>query len=277
MIRLIIDSHVHLCEPPYNKDKLSLKIADGTVISLPFIRADISVDRLLHDMDEYHINKSLVVAFPGIASNEFVSKVVKDYPKRLVGFASVTNPRTNQSIEELEKAVNELGLKGLKLHPSCQGFSPADTEILPLIRRAAELKVPIYIHTARSWPPGYFHHCLVDHIDILKKRVPNATIIIGHMGYQRFLDLLAILPFQQPRIYAETSWGLTMIADLFGVDFATKFIRKIGVDNVIFGSDWEGNNSERKTQLSIIEKMSLTKEEKEKILGENVITLLKDT
>jgi len=65
-----------------------------------------------------------------------------------------------------------------------------------------------------------------------------------------------------------------MIADLYGIDFATRFIRRIGVDKVVFGSDWMGTNNERKAQLGVIEKMNLTREEKEKILGENIRNVL---
>ena len=69
------------------------------------------------------------------------------------------------------------------------------------------------------------------------------------------------------------------IVDLFGISFATRFIRNIGVDNVVFGSDWMGTSSslhkEMNAQLNIIKKMSLAKEEKEKILGENIRKILK--
>ena len=70
----------------------------------------------------------------------------------------------------------------------------------------------------------HFHSNLPEHLDTLKKRVPEATLIVGHMGGVRFLDLLTIA--QQPGIYVETSWTLMMIADLFGADFATRFIRR---------------------------------------------------
>ena len=271
---MIIDSHVHISEQAPVDGTVSFKLADGTDLPVQLDeRVDLSVNRLLHDMDECHVNQALVMAVAGVASNEFLSKVVKTHPKRLVGFAWVTNPRNkDQSIRELNQAVNELGLKGLKLHPGLQAFTPADQEILPLIKRAAELNVPILVHTA-PWPPGYFYNCLPEHIDILKKRVPKATIIIAHMGYQRFLDLLfCIAPL--PGVYAETSWGLTMIADLFGIDFATRYIRRIGADNVIFGSDWMGTINEMNDQLNLIQKMSLKREEKEKILGENIRKVL---
>lgn len=264
---LIIDSHVHICESPYTQDKISIKTADETVIDYTETRSDLSVDRLLQDMDECHVDRALVMAFH-FASNEFLSKAVKAHPSRLVGFAWVTNPRDEyNSVRELDRAVSELGLKGLKLHPGTQAFNPADLEILPIIRRAAELNVPILIHTY-PWPPGYFHHNLPEHIDTLKKRVPEATIIIAHMGGPRFLDLLTIAP--QPGIYVETSHALPMIADLFGIDFVTRFLRKIGVDNVVFGSDWWGSIKMIETPMKLIQKMDLKREEKEKILGENI-------
>jgi hypothetical protein len=269
---LIIDGHVHICEPPYTQDKLTVKIADGTTIGWNNLRADASAERLLHDMDESRVDRAIIMGLSGVVSNEFLSDVVKSHPGRLYGFAWVDNPRDGSgSVRQLEKAVKELGLKGLKLHPSIQAFTPSDAEILPLVRRAAELRIPVLIHSY-PWPPGYFANNLPEHIDALKKRVPEATLIVGHMGMQRFMDLISIAP--QPGVYVETSWGLTLAAELFGVDFATRFVRRIGIERVIFGSDWFGFNSERHNQINLIQKMDLTREEKERILGENVRNIL---
>ena len=161
----------------------------------------------------------------------------------------------------------------MKLHPGIQNFSPADKEIVPLIKRAANLNIPIFIHMVPNPPHGDFHNCLVEHIAFLWKRVPEATILIGHMGVPRWFDLITIAPL--PNLYVETSWGLTMLAELYGLDFTTRFIRKIGVDNVVFGSDWLGEGwFETKNQLDLIQKLNLTAAEKEKILGDNINTVL---
>ena len=272
---MIIDGHVHICEPPYTQERASMKTIDGPPFTLPVKRADLSVNLLLHDMDEHQVDKAIVMAFPGILSNKFLSKVAKEHPKRLIGFASVTNPKDeNESVRQLKKAVNELGLKGLKLHPDCHSFSPADPEIIPLIQCAADLGIPVLIHLFPGvMIRGYFHHNLPEHIDTLKKHVPEAKIIIAHTGGPRFLDLLTI--GQIPGVYVETSWGLTLIAELFGIDFAARFIRIIGIDNIIFGSDWCGTpHNETHAQLSLIQKMNLRNEEKKKILGGNIMRVL---
>ena len=93
------------------------------------------------------------------------------------------------------------------------------------------------------------------------------------MGFPRWLDLLTIAAL--PNIYVETSWGLTMLAELYGIDFASRFIDKIGVDNVVFGSDWFGRGwSETNKQIDLIGKLDLSEEEKEKILGDNINSIL---
>ena len=50
----------------------------------------------------------------------------------------------------------------------------------------------------------------------------------------------------------------------------------IGVDNVLFGSDWFGRQvgMEQEGQLELINKLDLTREEKEKILGDNISKIL---
>jgi hypothetical protein len=223
-------------------------------------------------MNEDRVDRALIMGLSGIVSNEHLSEVVKAYGSKLTGFAWVDDPKDEEeSVRELEKAVKDLGLRGLKIHPSIQSFSPSDPEIVPLIRRAAELRVPVLIHSY-PWPPGYFYHNLPWHIDALKKRVPEAAIIVGHMGHLRFMDLLTIA--SQPGVYAETSWGLTLMAELHGTAFATRFIRRVGADKFLFGSDWFGSNRERKNQMSLIEKLGLTRKEKEKILGENLSKLM---
>lgn len=270
---MIIDSHVHVCGPPYSEDTLSFHVYDGRVIPISKTRTKCSPDSLLRDMDECNIDIAFISVLEGWTTNEELSKIIKAHPKRFVGYAWVKNPKNGkESVKELDHAVRVLGHKGLKLHSGLQGFSPSDPEILPLIRHSASLDVPIYIHTF-PWPPGTFQMNLPEHIDTLKSRVPEAKIIIGHMGGQRFLDLLTLVGL--PDVYADTSCTLNIITEMWGIEFASKFIRMLGVDNVLFGSDWYGDISRVTSwNLEIFEKMSLTKEEKDKILGENARKLM---
>jgi predicted TIM-barrel fold metal-dependent hydrolase len=94
------------------------------------------------------------------------------------------------------------------------------------------------------------------------------------MGYPRYLDMITL--GQIPGVYIETSWGLTGIAELNGLTYTSKLLRLIGIDNVLYGSDWVGPQvgMEMVRQLGLIEKLDLTREEKDKILGGNISKIL---
>jgi predicted TIM-barrel fold metal-dependent hydrolase len=248
---------------------------EGGSFTAPFTRAEGTVDLLLQDMDKRGVNKAVVMGFLDQISNKQLSGLMSEHPKRIIGFAGILNPKSEDSVTMLKEAVGELGLKGLKLHPDLHSFSPADPEIVPLIRCAAELDIPVLIHCyPGGMLRGYFNLNTPGHIDTLKKRVPEATIIIGHMGWPRYLDLLHIGKI--PGVYVETSWGLTSIFELNGAAYTAKLLRMIGIDNIVFGSDWCSPQIglEQEKQITLIESLDLTRAEKDKILGGNITGIL---
>ena len=223
-------------------------------------------------MNTYNIDMACVNAIPEAITNEDLSQVLKTHQNKLMGFAWIEKPLEEEmAVKELDDAINNLGFKGLKLHPGVQGFNPADPKIYPLIKKAAELRIPIFIHMF-PWPLGTFHFYKPENIAILKKNVRDATIILGHMVPQHFMELEILL--WEPGIFVETSFGLEMIANLYGLDFSEKWLRRIGINKIVFGSDWMGtqDGDERiaDNNLKIYDQMNLTQEEKNKILGENI-------
>ncbi|MHA2173475.1 MAG: amidohydrolase family protein [Candidatus Hodarchaeales archaeon] len=273
---MIIDSHVHIASPPLNQEYIKCKISDGSFITLPFKRENCSVEHLLNAMDTYNIDMACVNAFSGAITNQDLSHVLKKYQSKFIGFAWIENPlEENMAVEELDNAINSLGFKGLKLHPGVQGFNPANPKLFPLIKKAADLRIPIFIHMF-PWPLGTFHYYRPENIAILKKNVPDAHILIGHMVPQHFMELEVLL--WEPGLYVETSFGLETITNLYGVDFAERWLRRIGINNVVFGSDWmgtqDGDTRIADNNLKIFNQMNLTQDEKNKILGENIQEIL---
>jgi predicted TIM-barrel fold metal-dependent hydrolase len=267
----MIDSHTHLTGPPHSQEQLVWPIVEGGSFTAPFTRAEGKPKYLLKDMDQRGIEKALVMGFPNTITNQQLSEVMREHPDRIIGFASVRDPKSSEAVTELKDAVEKLGLKGLKLHPDIHSFSPSDPEVYPLIRCAADLDVPVLIHCLPGGMiRGYFDLNTPGHIDTLKKHVPDATIILAHMGWPRYMDVLSV--GQIPGVYVETSWGLTSIAELNGISYTSKLLRMIGVDNVVFGSDWctKGIGMEQERQIKLIESLDLSREEKDKILGENI-------
>ena len=80
-------------------------------------------------------------------TNDYVAGIVRGHPEQFIGFASVDPWKGKAAVLELERSVNELGLKGLKLHPVHQSFFPNDPRFYPLYEKAAELGVPVLFHS----------------------------------------------------------------------------------------------------------------------------------
>ena len=79
--------------------------------------------------------------------NEYVANIVKKYPEQFIGFATVDPWMGKSALQELENSVKNLGLKGLKLHPTHQAFQPNDTLFYPLYDACAQLGVPVLFHS----------------------------------------------------------------------------------------------------------------------------------
>ena len=85
--------------------------------------------------------------------NDYIAAVVRTDPEHFIGFASV-NPAykgVEAAVEELERAVVELGLSGLKLYPMYQHWAANDPDVaFPIYAKAQELGIPVMIHQAGS-------------------------------------------------------------------------------------------------------------------------------
>jgi predicted TIM-barrel fold metal-dependent hydrolase len=75
-------------------------------------------------------------------TNDFVAGCVRAHPEAFLGFASVDPHKGVAAKTELERAVRDLGLRGLKLHPTAQGFRPDDRSCIRSSRLPA-LGIPV--------------------------------------------------------------------------------------------------------------------------------------
>ena len=104
--RVVVDFHLHIPEEWVRKG-ISPKAA---------------AERLISFMDNSGIDVGVLLPIAPYVPNEYVYRVVAYEPKRLIGFASVVPNPADVAIKELKRAIEDLGLRGLKLHPEMQGF-----------------------------------------------------------------------------------------------------------------------------------------------------------
>jgi hypothetical protein len=115
-----------------------------------------TIEQMLEEYTDAGIDRIVLFAWdaetaskrPRVA-NEFVSKIADNHPDRIIGFASI-DPQKKSAVKELDQAVRELKLRGLKLHPQVQAFEPNDQKHYSIYSKCVELDVPITFHTGST-------------------------------------------------------------------------------------------------------------------------------
>jgi hypothetical protein len=138
----------------------------------------------------------------GIApvTNDTVAGLVARHPDTFLGFASVDPWKGKAARAELTRAINDLGLKGLKLHPSAQGFAPNDPRHYPLYETAASLGIPVLFHTGTTGlgagipggggiKLGYSRPIFLDDV---AADFPELTIVGAHPSWPWQDEMLAV-------------------------------------------------------------------------------------
>ncbi len=132
--------------------------------------------------------------------NESCSKVIRQYPTRLVGFASTLPLRGKAALDELDRAVLEFGMKGVTIRAQEDGQALDSHAFWPFYEKVLKLKVPIFVHVSLAAPgfdacnaPYDLNRTIVREFDLalatsriclggVLEEFPELKFIIGHFG-----------------------------------------------------------------------------------------------
>ena len=167
--------------------------------------------------------------------NDTTAAFVRADSARRLGFLSV-HPDDPGALEEIERCVGDLGLRGLKLGPSYQDFDPLGPAALRVYRHAAARRLPILFHAGmtpiRAAPLRYGHPLAFDEIAI---QVPDLRIVIAHLGHPWQTDTFAVIR-KHPHVFADVSAGFYRPWSFYA---AMRLATEWGVlDKLLFGSDY---------------------------------------
>ena len=175
----------------------------------------------------------------GFMGNDWLADLSRRFPGILIGFGSV-DPHSGGALEEMERC-RDLGLKGLKFHPTMQRFHPGDERFYPLWDKAEELGLLCLFHTGTcgiaAGTPGaggtkirYSHPGFLDGV---AADFPGLTLIAAHFGWPWFLECLAIA-LHKSNVFIELSgWAPRYLP--------SEVVREIGRrlrSQTLFGSDY---------------------------------------
>lgn len=156
------------------------------------------------------------------AVNDALAAIVAQMPDRFSGFAMIPTTMPEAAADELQRAVEELGLKGAMIHGLSRGEFVDARAYWPIFARAEALGTPVYLHPAlpdRAVTERYYAPYDQSHPDLTRAawgfgieagtqavrlilsgifdRHPSLRIILGHLGES--------IPFLLPRIDAALS------------------------------------------------------------------------
>jgi predicted TIM-barrel fold metal-dependent hydrolase len=176
--------------------------------------------------------------------NDYIAAIVRAYPDRFIGFGSV-NPvyqGVAAAVDELERAVVDLGLTGIKLYPMYQHWSPNDREIgFPIFAKAAELGVPVMVHQAGSTRiDAKLELGRPAALDDIGREFRELRVILAHCGIP-WVDEALFLLSKHPNFYADLSYHMATI-DRY--DFY-HWLRRVEpyfvpLEKLFFGTDYPG-------------------------------------
>lgn len=268
------DAHVHLL-PPGTLEQKREEDPDG------WGQADPAVYRSL--METYNVQKAVLVPindggtyfFDPEKTNEWLGGMARESGGAFLPFADVLN--TGGYFYEmapwwLETAVKDQGARGLKLHPSNLGIPVDALEMVPVLRTAADLKVPVMVH---SYPYGRqdYTACEPARIHAMARIFPDATFIISHMGGYRWQDALG-----GPE-YVDISTFLPELVDLYGIEQTNRILRAFGPGRLLFATDYPQVYGCRPENIyerycEILNQMDFSREEAELIAYGNLEKIL---
>ncbi len=215
---------------------------------------------LVAKIDAVGVDKAVIFPFvEGNFTNDPIKEAFDQFPDRLIPYCAV-NAWQPDAADEVRRCVRDWGFKGLKLHPTINGFHLSDPNLVdPLFQVAEEYDIPVIVHGATDLlnSPTEFA--------IMAARFPKVNLLMAHMGFFWGVEQAISFAKQYPNLYLETSR-----APIFEIQTAVK---ELGPHKVIWGTDspfvdyeWEFKKMERAT---------LDKAGYSEIVGGNIARLLK--
>lgn len=216
-------------------------------------------------------------------TNEYVRERIAEAPERLIGFACVS-PNTHDAVKELIYAIEQLQLKGLKLHPPMQMFNPGDPVCFPIYEALQHYGLPVLFHTG-SGPSQlsdrYSNPHLVDEVAV---HFPDLKIIMAHAGRFWYQETLTMMR-RHPNIHIDISANVGKATEyglLLALLVAVKEVVG-GLDRVLFASDYPWYTPKRMLDLIygaqnasrlLPEPLQITHQDIDQILDKNARKLL---
>ena len=229
------------------------------------------IDTLLKYADRHGIDR--LILFMGLSfsadpppdrfrqENDEVLRAVEHSQGRVLGFVYLNPKHVRESLEEMDRCVRDGPMVGVKLWIAMRcGHENLD----PIVRRAAELGIPILQHTYFRTIENRPGESTPADLAELARRHPHVPMIAAHTGNDWERGVRAIRA--TTNVYAEVC-GSDPTAGMVEM-----MVRELGAERVLFGSDAAGRSFA--SQLAKVHGADVSEAHKRLILGDNLRRIL---
>ena len=230
---------------------------------------EMRMEHLLEYMETHHVDKAVLTGVDSKywhISNDWVAKQVKEHPDKLIGCAAVNPEKGMKAIYELERAVKELGLKGVLILPYAIRKPINDKIMYPFFAKCCELNVPVHIqvgHTAPLLPSDVGRPIYLDEVALY---FPELKILGSHIGYP-WTDEMIAMAWKHDNVYIDVG---THYPKYYQPQFLT-YLNTYGQDKVLFASCFPLTDYDR--QIKELNELDLRPEPRRKFLRDNAMML----
>ncbi len=106
---------------------------------------DIQVISTIPVMFNYHI-KAKDGLYIAKFINDHIAKSVNEHPKRFIGLGTLPMQDTKLAIEELERVINQLKLKGIQIGTHINNWNLNDPQVFEVLRACESLGAAVFVH-----------------------------------------------------------------------------------------------------------------------------------
>jgi len=240
------------------------------------------------------------------ASNDRLAEAVRAHPARFAGFATLATADPDFAANEMSRMVLDHGFKGAAINGHHRGRYLDDRFFWPILERAQELQVPLYLHPtqppeaviAASYGgfaptvsemlagPGWGWH-IETAVHVLRiilggafDKYPGLQFVIGHMGEALpfMLSRLDVMPMAMTKLARPISAYLreNVHYTFAGFNFTPTFLDlllQVGVERIMFSADHPyGSMSEAR---AFLDRLPVSSADREKIAHLNAERLLR--
>lgn len=194
--------------------------------------------------------------------NEGIAEAAASDPDTFIGFATLPLQDVEAALLELERAVGQLGLRGVEIASNIDGVELDDPGLEPLWERVAELGIPVLIHPHYVVGPqrmgDYYLRNLVGNpvetalagarliLGGVLERYPNLKIILSHGGgalpgiFPRIAHGYSVRPESRVRA-SDPELGFRRLyydTIVFEGRALRQLVETVGASQVILGTDY---------------------------------------